>query len=316
MLSDRQMRLLNPAPRRLSGRGWLYSGVALVLFAIVAVVVGAIYLSEGGVTITGGLQPPNNSGVIAEVRPMAMDPVTNTASVRLVFTEFGNRYISTGSGVLTRTVRISVSTTDGVQEFIYPAGSHLGQAQVMLGTYGEVWLYQFDRYEANFTVAAEQVQRQPDATWRVQSSIPVGMQTQGGLPGWDISGTMPTGMAASASGDLAYSRAFTTKLFAILMLAMMALLSITVLAVALLTFSGRRRLEVALMSWMGAILFALPVLRSSLPNAPPIGAGIDILIFMWVLVFAIIAMLLMAVTWIRVRRLQLLASSTQDDDFT
>jgi hypothetical protein len=87
----------------------------------------------------------------------------------------------------------------------------------------------------------------------------------------------------------------------------MTALAVVALLIALLVASGRRRMEVALLGWLGSLLFALPLLRNSLPNAPPIGASIDILLFLWVLLAAMAAMILAAITWTRAKKAELMA---------
>ena len=64
-------------------------------------------------------------------------------------------------------------------------------------------------------------------------------------------------------------------------------------------FSNRRKAEVALLSWSAALLFALPLLRTYLPGAPPIGAAIDIYIYLWVIVIAVISAMLSVIAWVR-----------------
>ena len=73
-------------------------------------------------------------------------------------------------------------------------------------------------------------------------------------------------------------------------------------------------MEVALLGWLGSLLFALPLLRNSLPNAPPIGASIDILLFLWVLLAAMAAMILSAITWTRAKKAEL--NALHDDNKT
>ena len=53
------------------------------------------------------------------------------------------------------------------------------------------------------------------------------------------------------------------------------------------------------MSWTAALLFALPALRTFMPNSPPIGAAIDIYVYLWVMAGAIAAAVIMIVSWVR-----------------
>jgi len=69
------------------------------------------------------------------------------------------------------------------------------------------------------------------------------------------------------------------------------------LIVGVLVFSGRRPAEGTLLSWSAALLFALPALRNYLPNGPPFGASIDMYAYLWFMVAAGIAAVLMILGW-------------------
>ena len=60
----------------------------------------------------------------------------------------------------------------------------------------------------------------------------------------------------------------------------------------------RRIVEATLLSWAAALVFALPALRNFMPNAPPIGAAIDVYVFLWVMVAAVSAAALVIIAWI------------------
>ena len=66
-----------------------------------------------------------------------------------------------------------------------------------------------------------------------------------------------------------------------------------------------------MLSWAAALLFALPLLRNYLPNAPPVGASIDIYVYLWVIVAAVTGLVMLVVAWIRQKRAELLHDATQ-----
>jgi hypothetical protein len=84
-------------------------------------------------------------------------------------------------------------------------------------------------------------------------------------------------------------------------------ITVSVLAfiAAILTLTNRRRFEVALLTWNGALLFALPLLRNYLPGSPPIGAAIDIYVYLWVILFAVVSLVFMVIAWAEQRKADL-----------
>ena len=312
MTKSRAEYLLHPQPRPLSRKGWRSTIIALVVLVAAILAVSIAYENEGDLNVSGGLVPPSSPGITVTIQPLSLEAATNTLTARLVFNTFGPDYVNGDADTLAQNTRITVSTTEGNQEFYYTQGSRLGAAQVVLGADGSVSSYPFDSYGADLYVQAESVKREAGGAWTVNGPIPVGTYGGGGLSGWDVSMDLPTSMDDGAQVSMEVVRAFSTKLFAIVLLITMTALAVVALFIALLVSSGRRRMEVALLGWLGSLLFALPLLRNSLPNAPPIGASIDILLFLWVLLAAMAAMILSAVTWTRAKKAEL--DALQEDN--
>jgi hypothetical protein len=114
--------------------------------------------------------------------------------------------------------------------------------------------------------------------------------------------------------NLHYDRAFSTRLFAILLLILMASLAFAAGWVAILAITNRRVAEVALLGWTTSLLFALPLLRNSMPNGPPVGANIDILVYFWVLAAAIVSALLAVIAYLRQRGAALVNDRDRERD--
>jgi hypothetical protein len=79
---------------------------------------------------------------------------------------------------------------------------------------------------------------------------------------------------------------------------MVTLLAVIALWVALLVMTNRRRVEAALLGWTASLLFALPLLRTYLPNSPPVGAAIDVYLYLWVIVAAVAASVIVVLAWV------------------
>ena len=164
---------------------------------------------------------------------------------------------------------------------------------------------------------ADTYERSADSTFTSTGTIattialpPATSSSSLGVNGWDT--TMAAGQTA-ASSDLSveFQRAFSTQAFALVLLLLVIVLSGIALIVGLLTVTRRRRVEVGLMTYAGALLFALPALRQYMPNAPPVGASIDIYVYLWVMIAAIAAITLIVISWISQTREVLLMERAQ-----
>jgi len=88
-------------------------------------------------------------------------------------------------------------------------------------------------------------------------------------------------------------------LFALAAYGAMIALGCSALTIGILAFIGVRRPDAPFVGALGAIVFALPTLRSTLPGAPPLGVRADMLVFLWTEIAAVIAVALFVATWAR-----------------
>ncbi len=95
------------------------------------------------------------------------------------------------------------------------------------------------------------------------------------------------------------TRSASTVAFGIVLLGLMAVTPILVLFVAISAYTGRRKVEPTLTSWIGAMLFAVIPLRAFLPGAPPVGSWIDYLVVLWVIVGLIAGLTIYILAWNR-----------------
>ncbi|MBU6279953.1 MAG: DUF4436 domain-containing protein [Actinomycetales bacterium] len=295
--------LLDPHPRPISRRGWVYVAIALVVLASLMTVIFTLYNREGGITVDGAqLEQPRGIGV--SVRPLDIDPGTNLARLQLTFSVLDPSLV-TPTGELAVPIHIAVQDWEGQQEIRYNAGSVVARNDVTVPIDGQEANYPFDVYNTFIFISANAMEKQKDGTLTVKEQLPVLLSGDGRLYGWDTTMDFTGGGDIAAPNSITYSRAFSTQLFAIALLSMMLALAVVALVIALLVATGRRPMEVALLGWLGSILFSLPLLRNSLPNGPPIGATIDVLLFFWVLLAVLLSAVLVAITWSRQRREEL-----------
>ena len=284
-------------PRPLSRRGWAAVIVVALVFLAAYIMVATLYNAEGESTNMNAPLSGTQAGIIVTVTPVSVEPTTNQVTLDLAFAPQGD--VVDTAGRLASNTRIAVTSSAGTQELKLTAGDSFSRMEVKVGTTGEEVRYPFDAHSGTFVVQADTYQRASDGSLTSTGDIPVGLQGSAGVAGWDTSYDFDPSFATTAIGDVTFTRAFTTKAFAFVLILLVVALSTLSLIVGLLVFSNRRKAEVALLSWSAALLFALPLLRTYLPGAPPIGAAIDIYIYLWVIVIAVISAMLVVVAWVR-----------------
>ncbi|MBI1352491.1 MAG: DUF4436 domain-containing protein [Actinomycetales bacterium] len=305
-----------PEPRRVSRRGWIIAAVVATIVAILYGTVVRYYDVEGGLDFQGN-PTTNPDGILVRVGPANVDAAFRVATLHFAF-EPGENLVD-DRGVLLSNVRLTISSWSGAREVRYQAGEVMRDINDDVGINGEQALYPLDKHEAAVFVTADTYVKDSGGGFTSTGLVPTSIsgdsstvsppggsgQTDWGLTGWD---TRMVGYdtAAGSSLSVVFTRAFSTKIFAGVLLLLAMILSAFALTVGLLTVTRRRRVEVGLMTYAGAVLFALPALRQYMPNAPPIGAAIDVFVYLWVMIAAIAAVTLIVSSWIAQSRTALL----------
>ena len=282
-------------PRPMSRRSWTVVGAIALVVVVLYFLVAHFYNAEGVLTSTDNVGPTDN-GVSVVIEPMAVDAQINQARVDLRF-RTGDPDLAEADGRLTENIRVVITSASGATELRFPAGTIPTQDSVALGLDGEVAQYPFDVHSGGGDITADTYTRNSDGTFTSKEQLFVSASATGGVNGWDTAITIDE-LPASVSVGMTFQRAFSTQVFALLILVLAVVLAVLALVAGLLVHSRRRKAEVALLSWAAALLFALPALRNYMPNAPPIGASIDIYVFLWVMVAAVVAAGLVTLAWI------------------
>jgi hypothetical protein len=288
-------------------RGIVVGVVAFAVLAYVAVVL--LYASGGrGSEISGRFTSDADPAVTTVfLSPMAVVGVTQRVELDVLVRPAAEFRDTDGVG-FTREIGIIFTPVDGDQSFTVDEGALIDatKAVTVVAATGAIETWPFDRYSAVLGILAyitdESGQKQ---------IIPIEVKWDGFLPGWDFTvaadptnviGTVDT---ADALGqeihaiDLEASRSGSTIAFGVVLLGLLVVMPVLVLFVAIRAFTGRRKVEATLTSWMGAMLFATVPLRGFLPGSPPIGSWIDYLIVLWVVVALITGLVIYVLAWNR-----------------
>lgn len=276
-------------------RTWVRLAFGGAVIVALFVIVTSLYDAEGQVNQIGGTS--SSPGMVVAISPVAVQPGTGTATVRVAIQHAEAAYVDDG-GRLGQPTRLTVITDAGVVEERYPAGTVPGSLEVAAGLDGDLALYPFDDHTGQIVVVADAYETTSDGAIRSVSSIPVGLVSGGGVSGWRTTLTAPTTAQDEPVSMLLFERAFSTRAFAVLILGLSVMLAVLSLFVGLLVRLRRRVIEATMLSWFAALLFALPALRNFMPGSPPIGVALDVYVFLWVMVCAVLGVALAVLAWI------------------
>lgn len=293
----------HPKPRPFTTRGLAMALAALSVFALIYVLVVREYQVEGDLVVTGN-DTSETVDVAAVAEPVDFDARTNTVTIRFKLEVLNPSLLDDGLR-LNEGVRVTVNGADGTQEFRFPQGEPIGNIEAELGTSGEVYAYPFDSHEGFISLFVETFQRQAGGVNETTGQLSASLDMEGAVSGWSIQANLSR-LAGFPLATFTLDRAFSTVAFAFVLVMMAVSVVVLALIGSVLAVTNRRRFEVALLTWNGAILFALPLLRTYLPGSPPIGAAMDIYLYLWTFVIAVSSLILMIVAWSQQRKADLI----------
>ena len=274
----------------------LLAFVAIVVVGFAAVVV--LYSPGGDLTVQSA--PPSTGDVRMRVEVVSVMPGDYSALLRFRVTEMLPSLLN-ADGRIASPLRISVTASDGTEDFIFPAGTALSRAEVTVGISGEQSSYPFDRHEAAVAVDASNVPADLANSQTPPEPLAVDADVVGGVAGWDTTARVEQGPAGAALVNLQFARSFSTKFFALLLVVMAFVIAAFSLTVGTATMTGRQPVDSSIVGWGAALLFALLALRFYLPAGPPIGSGIDVFAYMWATFTAMVGLTMTVTMWLRRR---------------
>lgn len=297
-------------PRRVTPRGWVLAIAIALVVGVAWLFVVNKYNAEGGLQQQG--EPTSSSAsLLVTVEPLAVDAVRNTAVLHFAVAPQGLTLVDSDQRLL-QNVRIVVDSMGGTSESKFLAGDRLGQFQATVDIDGEVAKYPFDRHTGDAWISADTYTKASDGSLVSTGPVTVALQGTGGVNGWDTVMTISPTIMDTAIAGFDFKRAFSTQAFALLILVTAITLSVFALIIGILTMTRRRHVEGPLLGWTAALLFALPLLRNYMPNSPPVGAAIDVFAYLWAIIAAALASVLVIIGWITQRRDELLAVAEAD----
>ncbi|QHC68763.1 MULTISPECIES: DUF4436 family protein [unclassified Rathayibacter] len=283
---------------------------------VVAVVAAALLYATVVLTYAGGIRESSDG---CETVIAGDDPVTvklqpaavNAARQRLEFqlTLVPSESLTSSDGyTATETISLVTFPVDGSSVLTFPAGEVLESSTQSDYAEGIVEEWPFDSYRADLTTFAF-TGEDDHQDGHEHTALPTRVCLDDAVPGWQLhtvtiehpANTVPTagGLRPLPSVEITATRSASTVAFGIVLLGLMAATPVLVLFVAISAYTGRRKVEATLTSWIGAMLFAVIPLRNFLPGAPPVGSWIDYLVVLWVIAGLVTGLAIYILAWNR-----------------
>lgn len=221
-----------------------------------------------------------------------IDPLKGDMTVRLdTSAEEG---LLNADGTLTKELRILVNSVNGKAEYVFKKGENLGPIEYTTSLSGGTFKYPDDRYQAYLEVSASSPlwndpQHSKDAAPDDSEEVPIEVEGYVGVGGFQVckgnlQDMFDKDVQATAPGEfrvvLDMQRSKPVKLFARFILTLQWMLALAALSVSLRVVIGGRKCELALFTWLTAMLFALPPMRNAMVGVPSIGIYVDFLGFL------------------------------------
>jgi hypothetical protein len=222
---------------------------------------------------------------------LTADPNRFELTVRLTFEPQGSLLAADGRS-LSRDLKLTVNAATGAPDRLLPRDRPPAPTDVTISLYdGEPTEFPFDSYQGFLQLAVTEGPNGPP--------VPLQLNFGGGLQGLVVHAE-PEGAALGVIGvGFRLSRSLTTIGFAVFVMLVQWALALVVIQLVRSVLSGERKVELAMFTWLGAMLFAFPALRGAAPGSPPIGALSDYLAFFWAESIVAVALVLIVSAWLR-----------------
>ena len=223
-----------------------------------------------------GSPPADRLEVSAQI--MSVSPVKDSLQVRFGFKPFG-KYAADRFGRFASDVTVILATAEGFRPVHLTAGEIPGMLEKDIELdEGSPNDYPFDRYTAQIGISAFAHSNVSGGSTPVSTVV----HYEKDLGNYAVTaGLGPDSTHASVDVRLFIWRSAAILTFSIMMYAAMVLVSTSALILTILVVLRRIDPDFGMMLWSGALLFALPAVRNSLPDSPPLGIQADFYIFMW-----------------------------------
>ena len=286
--------------KRRSGRVIIASFLAVIVIVEVLTFIGRAQTARQDAkphTFYGieGSRGPDYVTVAAHI--LEISPVAGTMQVRVTIDPHGTYALP--DGALAKSLNIDADGYAG-GSITLSAGEIPPPVQLSLTINGDLSQYPIDRYSTLLTVHLSEVEVSPAGKEvKLATPVPTQLVVDANQHDWALSvskvGVWPDG---AISINIAVHRGVATKAFAFFELFMMVSLAVIAVAITYSAIISSKPLEFSLFAWLGAMLFALPAIRGTMPGIPGVGTLIDYAVFFWCLLAVAGCLITAAITYI------------------
>ena len=176
---------------------------------------------------------------------------------------------------------------DGVQggHVSFEKGQSPEPVDANLDLAGDLSQYPFDSYSSRLSMQMTGASSGPAGSGtKLRNVIPIRIIITSNLHDWKVNPTLTeANLDGTVDINLSAGRGVANLGFALFELLIMVAIAAIAIAMTYSSVVGIHELNWALFGWFGAMLFALPAIRNTMPGVPGVGTVSDYTIYFWCL---------------------------------
>ena len=304
------------------------SAKEVIVGVIVLAVVGAamfytlsVFNAESGQKVIDISQQGDKeaSHIDTHVKLMSIDPIKGDASARFEFTPSEN--LLAEDGTLKQELKLYVNSANGKQEIDFAKGKLMTPVEAVFNMHGgQATQYPFDKYVADIDIyitkgkvdekkpataaapketADGEHAAEPAKTEDDDLELAISVDFLGSIPGYKIEAANAKYSEVDFVGiETKIERSGTVVFVSMFVSVLTWVLTIGILFLVISLFMRGRKVEIAMFSFMGAMLFGFYAIRNSQPNVPPIGVYSDFMSYIWCEIIVGVCLLACLIAWV------------------
>lgn len=270
--------------------------IGVVVVALIGLLISSAYTAYENETnnrtsLASMEAPASGDFVTANARVLSVDPIKGEMAIRISFAPEGEL---ADSGELKQDLSLYVNSATGGQNRAFQKGKDMSPVDVTIDMDGVVTDYPFDKHEAFLELFLTQPVKDADPL-----SIPIVTNFVGSVPGLKIAAEVDKSSADNYNLiNINIERSQTILTLVIFAMALLWLITLTVVFVLLAVVLRGRKIEFAMFGFMAGFLFSFVAFRNAMPGVPPIGTLSDYLAFFWGYAIISLALIGLTVVWL------------------